>query len=86
MEEAKPISTNLQEDLSFYEVLRYFKSPEPSTAPPIKPKAGELYLITWKDDSCKSKCMSIMSGKYKLGIIIMKCMSSALAIIIIIYR
>ena len=42
--------TSVKSDLSVSEVLKYFGN---SIQPAIKPKAGEIYLISWKDDSCR---------------------------------
>ena len=44
--------TSIKSDLSVSEVLKYFGN---SIQPAIKPKAGEIYLISWKDDSCRSE-------------------------------
>ncbi len=55
MEPAKPIAENIAEQFSISKVLEYFESESPlkPTYPAQKAKAGEIYLITWKDDSCK---------------------------------
>jgi hypothetical protein len=55
MERARPLAGDVEVDLSVSEVLRYFKNPVQPSYPPIKPKAGEIYLITWNDDSCSSE-------------------------------
>ena len=50
---AKPLARNISNDLSISQLLQYFKNPVESTHPPFQPVAGEVYLIAWKDESCK---------------------------------
>ena len=46
MERARPLARNVSE------ILRI---PVQPSYPAIKPRAGEIYLISWKDDSCRSE-------------------------------
>ena len=55
MERVKPLARDVNSDLSVSEVLKYFENPVQLSYPAIKPKADETYLISWKDDSCRSE-------------------------------
>ena len=52
---AKPIATK-DEDLTLEEALKFLQmSPlNPSYVPPVKPKGGEIYLVSAGDDPSKS--------------------------------
>ena len=55
MERSKPLANGVQVELSVSEVLNYLKKPVQPSYPALKPKAGEIYLISWNDDSCKGE-------------------------------
>jgi hypothetical protein len=63
MEKSKPLAQNIGKDLSLSEVLKYFQSKKSTAYPALKAKAGEVYLIIWKDDSNQSECIALAGSK-----------------------
>ncbi len=56
---SRPLESGIGSDLSISQVLKYFKNPGVvQTHPPLKPKAGEVYLVSWKEDCSKGKMKS----------------------------
>ena len=54
--QSRPLVKGIGSDLSTSQVLQYFKnSGTVLTHPPQKPKAGEVYLVSWKNDCSKGK-------------------------------
>ncbi len=51
---SRPLESGIGSDLSISQVLKYFKNPGViQTHPPLKPKAGEVCLVSWKEDCSK---------------------------------
>lgn len=59
MTQSKPIDI-INRELTFVEVLKYFEergSEAAATVPVIKPRGGEVYLYSFRDDNRSKLCM-----------------------------
>ncbi len=53
---SRPLESGIGSDLSISKVLKYFKNPGIVQAHLLlKPKAREVYLVSWKEDCSKGK-------------------------------
>ena len=74
MERAKAIAVDVTEQLSVSEILSYFKKGNKRPCyPPVRPKAGEVYLIVPKDESCKSEFIIDYPRPWAEGIVVCLC-------------
>jgi hypothetical protein len=55
MEKSVGCIANVLKELTVETVFKYLEM-SPTESLPLKPRAGEIYVFSWKDDTFKSKC------------------------------
>ena len=56
------VGVSKDQDLSPQEALTYFDKSEVSCLPPVRPKGGEIYLLSARDDPSKMVSCTWMGG------------------------